>query len=120
MGVGSPNTRCVKTSEGVVEDWVRDLICVLVGKHGAPASRVYDLVRSVAEALGIEIVGKWSARTAGRAVGEGGIAAEQMIVSSVRDCMGMLWLADNLRKLTPIYCSDHVQWRRHRVREHIT
>ena len=89
-GVGSLNVRHVKTPQGVVEDWVRDLICVLVGKHGTPASRVYSLVCSVAEALGIKIVGKWSERTAGRAVDEGGLAAEQMIVHSIRSCMGML------------------------------
>lgn len=88
--VGSLNARCVKTPQGVVEDWVRDLICILVGKYGTPASRVYDLVCSVAEAFGIKIVGKWSARTAGRAVDEGGVAAEEMIVHSIRNCMGML------------------------------
>jgi len=89
-GAGSLNVRHVKTPHGVVEDWVRDLICVLVGKHGTPASRVYELVHSVAEALGIEIVGKWSERTAGRAVDEGGLAAEEMIVRSIGSCMGML------------------------------
>lgn len=89
LGVGSLNARHVKTPDGVVEDWVRNLICVLVGKYGTPASRVYELVRSVAEALGIEIVGKWSPRTSGRAVDEGGLAAEEMIIQSVRNCMGM-------------------------------
>ena len=89
-GVRSINARHIKTPQGVVEDWVRDLICVLVGKHGTPASRVYDLVASVAEALGIEIVGKWSPRTAGRVVDEGGLAAEQMIIHSIWNSMGAL------------------------------
>jgi len=87
--VRSINARHVKTPQGVVEDWVRNLICVLVGKYGTPASRVYDLVYSVAEALGIKIVGKWSPRTAGRVVDEGGLAAEQMIIHSIWSCMGM-------------------------------
>ena len=87
---GSPNARHVKTVDGVVEDWARDLICVLVGTYGTPASRAYNLVRSVAEALEIKIIGTWSARTAGRAVDEGGLAAEQMIVHAIHKCMGTL------------------------------
>jgi len=100
-GVGSLNVRHVKTPQGVVEDWVRDLICVLVGKHGTPVSRVYRLVCSVAEALGVKIVGKWSDRTAGRVVDEGGIAAEQMIIHSIQSCMGtpvVRTLTDTLRR----------------------
>jgi hypothetical protein len=87
--VGSLNAYHVKTPQGVVEDWVRDLICVLVGKYGTPASRVYDLVCSVADALGIKIIGKWSERTAGRVVDKGAVAAEEMIVRSISSCMGM-------------------------------
>lgn len=87
-GAGSLNFRHVKTPQGMVEDWVRDLICVLVGKHGVPASRVYGLVCSVAEALGTEIVGRWSERTASRVVDEGALAAEEMIVRSIGSCMG--------------------------------
>ena len=54
-GAGVLGVRCVniKTPQGVVEDWVRDLICELVGKHGIPVSRVYNVVSSVSEAFGV-------------------------------------------------------------------
>ncbi|KAF9642623.1 hypothetical protein BDM02DRAFT_3192930 [Thelephora ganbajun] len=90
QGARSLNACHIKMPQGVVEDWVQDLICILVGKHGTPASQVYDLVHSVAEALGIDIVGKWSPRTAGWVVDEGGLAAEQMIIHSIHSCMGIL------------------------------
>jgi len=44
-GHGSLNVHHVKTRHGVVEDWIRDLICVLIGKYGTPASRVYELFK---------------------------------------------------------------------------
>ena len=116
---GPPNSRRVKTPAGVVEDWARDLICVLVGKHGTPASRAYDLVCSVADALGIKIIGRWSARTAGRAVDEGGLAAEQMIVDSVQNCMGML-VSISLRTVDERHHSTHIQRRWHRMQKHRT
>ena len=55
-GVSGVHGVNVKTPQGVVEDWVRDLICELVGKHGIPASRVYDVVSSVSEAFGVKLV----------------------------------------------------------------
>ena len=38
QGAGSlkPHRVKVKTPQGVVEDWVCDLICVMAGKHGTP------------------------------------------------------------------------------------
>ena len=89
-GVSGVHRVNVKTPQGVVEDWVRDLICELVGEHGIPASRVDDVVSSVSEAFGVKLDGKWSTRTSGRAVDEGGIAAEEMIIHAIRSCMGML------------------------------
>jgi hypothetical protein len=82
-----PTVHHIKDKRGVVQDWARNAIITLVNE-GVPISRTWSVMKVNAAALGVTIVGKWSIRTSGRVVREGGFAAGLMIVEYVRTCIG--------------------------------
>jgi len=88
-----PIIRYVKDKRGIVQDWARNAIVTLVNE-GVPISKTWSVTKANADALGVTIVGKWSVRTSGRVVREGGFAAGLMIVEYVLTCISS-WL--NLR-----------------------
>ena len=79
--------RYVKNKRGIVQDWARNAILTLVNE-GVPMSKTWSVTKANANALGMEIVGKWSFRTSRRVVREGGIAAGLMIVEYILKCIG--------------------------------
>jgi hypothetical protein len=83
-----PIVRYVKDRRGIVQDWARNAIVTLVNE-GVPISKTWSVTKLNADALGVTIVGKWSTRTSGRAVREGGIAAGLMITEYVLNCIGL-------------------------------
>lgn len=101
---GNPNTarqiiRYVKDKCGVVQDWARKAIITLVSK-GVPISQTWPITETSAKAFGVKIVGKWSARTSGRVVREGGIAAGLMITGYVLTCICLCLTHSHLYLLT--------------------
>jgi len=85
-----PTIRCVKDKQGIVQDWARNAIVTLVNE-GVPISKTWSVTKANADAMGVTIVGKWSVRTSGRVVREGGFAAGLMIVEYVLSCISS-WL----------------------------
>lgn len=81
-----PIVRHVKDRRGIVRDWARKAILTLVNE-GVPTSKTWSITKTSADALGIVLIGKWSTRTSGRVVREGGIAAQLMITSYVLTCI---------------------------------
>ena len=79
--------RYVKGKRGIVQDWARNTIVTLVNE-GVPISKTWSVMKANAAALGVTIVGKWSTRTSGRVVREGGFAAGLMIVEYLQKCIG--------------------------------
>jgi hypothetical protein len=84
-----PIVRRVKDRRGIVRDWARKAIVTLVNE-GVPISKTWAVTKANADALGVVIIGKWSTRTSGRVVREGGIAAELMITGYVLTCICLL------------------------------
>lgn len=82
-----PTVRYVKGKRGIVQDWARNTVITLVNE-GVPISKTWSVMKASAAALGVTIVGKWSARTSGRVVREGGFAAGLMIVEYLQKCIG--------------------------------
>jgi hypothetical protein len=85
-----PIVRYVKDRRGIVRDWARKAIVTLVNE-GVPISKTWSVTKANADALGVVIIGKWSTRTSGRVVREGGIAAELMITGYVLTCICSLY-----------------------------
>ena len=83
-----PVVRYVKDKRGIVQDWARNAIVTLVNE-GVPISKTWSVTMANANALGVTIVGKWSVRTSGRVVREGGFAAALMIGEYVLTCIGL-------------------------------
>ena len=88
---GNPNpalpiVRYIKDRQGIVQDWTRNAIVTLVNE-GVPISKTWPVTKANAAALDVTIVGKWSTRTSGRAVREGGVAAGLMIIEYVLTCI---------------------------------
>lgn len=83
-----PIVRYAKDKRGVVQDWARNAIVTLVNE-GVPISKTWSVMKTNATALGVTIVGKWSTRTSGRVVREGGFAAGLMIVEYLQKCIGL-------------------------------
>lgn len=81
-----PVVRYVKDRRGIVQDWARNAIVTLVNE-GVPISKTWPVMKANAAALDVTIVGKWSTRTSGRAVREGGVAAGLMIIEYVLTCI---------------------------------
>jgi hypothetical protein len=82
-----PVVRYVKDKRGIVQDWARDAILMLVNE-GIPMSRTWAVTEANAKVLEVMIVGKWSPRTSRRVVREGCIASQLMIVEYVLTCIG--------------------------------
>ena len=78
----------VKTPDGIIQDWARNVILHLVCASGVPAANTWATFSCVATGLGIVVVGSWSARSAGRVVLEGALAAEEMIVEDFGEALG--------------------------------
>ena len=81
-----PIVRHVKDRWGIIRDWARKAIVTLVNV-GVPISKTWSVTKANADALGVIIVGKWSTRSSGRVVREGGIAAQLMITGYVLTCI---------------------------------
>jgi len=79
----------VKTPDGTIQDWARNVILHLVCASDVPASKTWMAFHTVTEALGITIVGSWSDRSARRIVLEGALAAEEMIVEDFAEALGI-------------------------------
>lgn len=84
--VALPTVHYVKDNRGIVQDWARNTIVTLVNE-GIPISKTWSVMKANANALGVTIVGKWSTRTSGRVVREGGFSAGLMIVDYVLKCI---------------------------------
>ena len=72
-----------------MKDWARNAMVMLVNE-GITISKTWPVVAANAKALGVTLVGKWSTRTSGRVVREGGVAAALMIVEYVLTSIGSL------------------------------
>ena len=83
------NVHYVKDKYRVVKDWARNAMVMLVNE-GIAISKTWPVVVANAKALGVTLVGKWSTRTSGRVVREGGVAAALMIVEYVLTSIGSL------------------------------
>ena len=70
----------VKTSDGIIQDWARNVILRLVCESDVPAAKSWAAFSCVTTGLGIAVEGSWSPRSAGRVVLEGALAVEEMIV----------------------------------------
>ena len=81
-----PVVHYVKDRRGIVQDWARNVIVMLVNE-GVLISKTWSVTNANAKALGVMIVGKWSTRMSGRVVREGGIGAGLMIIEYVLSCI---------------------------------
>ena len=79
----------VKTREGIIQNWARNVILHLVCASDVPASKTWTAFRCVTEAMGITVDGSWSDRSARRIVLEGSLAVEEMIVEDFADALGI-------------------------------
>jgi uncharacterized protein YoxC len=86
--VSQQTTYEIKTPAGTIQDWVRSVILHLVCTSDVPAAKTWTAFHSVAEGLGVHVEGSWSARSAGRIVLEGALAAEEMIVEDFANALG--------------------------------
>jgi hypothetical protein len=84
----------VKTSDGIVQDWARNVILRLVCESGVPAAKTWAAFSCVATSLGINVEGSWSPGSAGRVMSEGAPAVEETTVEE---------FASNLCGL-PVFC----------------
>lgn len=78
----------VKTPDGTIQNWARNVILHLVCASDVPAANTWAAFSCVTEGLGILVEGSWSARSAGRVVLEGALAAEEMIVEEFSSTLG--------------------------------
>ena len=70
----------VKTPDGIIQDWARNIILHLICESDVPAAKTWVAFSCVMTGLGIPVEGSWSPRSAGRVVLEGALAVEEMIV----------------------------------------
>ena len=80
----------VKTTDGTIQNWARNVILHLICASDVPAAKTWTAFSAVVEGLGISVEGSWSARSAGRIVLEGALAAEEMIVEDFEKALGRL------------------------------
>jgi len=80
----------VKTPDGIIQNWARNVILHLVCASDVPAAKTWDAFSCVTKGLGIHVEGSWSARSAGRVILEGALAAEEMIVEELASALGKL------------------------------
>ena len=83
-------TYTVKTPDGTIQNWARNIILHLICVSDVPAAKTWMAFSTVVEGLGILVEGSWSARSAGRVVLEGALAAEQMVVEEFDNALGRL------------------------------
>lgn len=91
----------VKTPNGTIQNWARNVILHLVCVSDVPAAKTWTAFCSVTESLGILVEGSWSPRSAGRVVLEGALAAEEMIVEDFKNALGR-----RLVSSAPVECLD--------------
>lgn len=80
----------VKTPDGTIQNWARNVILHLVCASNVPAVKTWDAFSCIAQGLEITVKGSWSARSAGRIVLEGALAVEEMIVEQLAGALGRL------------------------------
>ena len=80
----------VKTPDGIIQNWARSVILHLICVSDVPAAKTWIAFSCVVQGLGISVEGSWSARSAGRVVLEGAIAAEDMIVEDFAKALSRL------------------------------
>ena len=78
----------VKTPDGTIQNWARSIILHLVCASDVPAAKTWAAFSCITQGLGITVEGCWSARSAGRIVLEGALAAEEMIVEEFAHALG--------------------------------
>ena len=78
----------VKTPDGIIQNWARDVILHLICASDVPAANTWVAFSCVASGLGVPVEGSWSARSAGRVVLEGALAVEEMIVEDFQQALG--------------------------------
>jgi len=78
----------VKTPDGIIQNWARNVILHLVCASDVPAAKTWTAFSCVMEGVGIPVEGSWSARSAGRVILEGALAAEEMIVEDLMNTLG--------------------------------
>jgi cell division septum initiation protein DivIVA len=89
----------VKTPNGTIQNWARNVILHLICASDVPAAKTWTAFSAVVEGLGISVQGSWSARSAGRVVLEGALAAEEMIVEEFNNALGRLSAAPPVKHL---------------------
>ncbi|KAJ6548296.1 hypothetical protein B0H10DRAFT_2243088 [Mycena sp. CBHHK59/15] len=62
----------------------RELVTDLVALHNVPVSRVLDVIKSMAQAVGVSVDGDISERSVGRIMLEGGIISQVQIIDEVQ------------------------------------
>ncbi|KAF9779153.1 hypothetical protein BJ322DRAFT_1172093, partial [Thelephora terrestris] len=92
--VTQQNVYEVKTPDGTIQNWARNVILHLVCVSNVPAAKTWTAFCSVTEGLGIVVEGSWSPRSAGRVVLEGALAAEEMIVEDFANALACTFSAD--------------------------
>lgn len=80
----------VKTPDGIIQNWARSVILHLVCASDVPAAKTWAAFSCIVEGLRIPVEGSWSARSAGRIVLEGALAAEEMIVEEFANALGRM------------------------------
>jgi len=109
--VTQQTTYKVKTPNGIIQNWAQSVILHLVCESGVPAARTWNAFSCIAQGLGIHVEGSWSARSAGRVVLEGGLAAEEMIVEDFANALGRFSASLTLfSALSNIAVSMYAQW----------
>ena len=78
----------IKTRDGIIQNWARNVILHLVCACDVPAAKTWAAFSGVVQGLGISVEGSWSTRSAGRVVLEGALAAEEMIVEEFASALG--------------------------------
>ena len=97
----------VKTPDGIIQNWARNVILHLVCASDVPASKTWTAFCCVTEAMGIAVDGSWSDRSARRIVLEGALAAEQMIIEDFAEALGIHLACSNLLWCIDAFISVH-------------
>jgi hypothetical protein len=70
---------CVKTPDGIMQDWASNIILHLVCVSDVPAANTWAMFSTIIQSLRIEVEGSWIARSADRVVLKGPLTVEENI-----------------------------------------
>jgi len=101
----------VKTEDGTIQNWARNVILHLVCASDVPASKTWTVFSCIKDVLRLEVIGSWSDRSARRIVFEGALAAEEMIVEEFSEALGILPTCPSPFNRVNPFVSVYPQWR---------